>query len=131
MYDIFIYSPPIHFASERESPTNAYTSVNPDSSFCFFLSPNKSFRWRKLLANLALNVKKVTCRQVTLKELQCNRWFKSHCKNDNLTLADVINKSDSYQECTTRQIGKTPIVTCKSSKLLIPQWKIMKFIRDT
>lgn len=26
LYDIFKYSPPIYFASEREIPTNAYTS---------------------------------------------------------------------------------------------------------
>lgn len=83
-------------------------------------------RWRKLLANLVLNVKKVT-----LKEPPCNRWFKSNCKNDNLTLADVIAKSDSYQECMNRHIEKTTIVSCKSSKLLIPQWNIMKFIIDT
>ncbi len=38
--DSFEYSPPINFASERETPTNAY-----------------SIRWRKLLVKLALSLK--------------------------------------------------------------------------
>lgn len=74
---------------------------------------------------------KLTCWPVTLKEPQCNRWFKSNCKIDNLTLADVIDKSDSNQEHKTRQLGETSIVTFTFSKQLLPQWKILKFIKDS
>ncbi len=62
------YFPPIIFASERETPTNAYSIMSDNCVHAFpalslvkpdsiILTPKDGLRWRKLLVQLALNIK--------------------------------------------------------------------------